>query len=126
MNMAGLLANLSQWWTRRQETASTRQYGYADQMRARDQDREERLHKRIEELEQVQEARDAARDEEIRILRLEIAECQRAHAESRITSAGLQAENVVMKRQLDQLARELERRRHDGSPPPGQPERRDQ
>ncbi len=124
LNCAGLLANLSQWWTRRQETVSTRKYSDMDQARTRDQDREERLLKRIDELEDAQATREAAMQAEIRELRLGLDDCQKNHAAAQIIAAGLKAENSAMQRQLDELSRNLNRRHHDDGPPRGQPERR--
>ncbi len=124
LNCAGLLANLSQWWTRRQETASTRQYSWADQIRTRDQEREERLLTRIGELEHAQGEREESMQAELRELRAGLDDCQKNHAAAQIIAAGLKAENAAMQRQLDELSRNLNRRHHDSGPPSGQEERR--
>ncbi len=125
LNVAGLLANLSQWWTRRQETSTTRQYSWADQIRARDQEREERLLSRISELEDAQASREASMQAEIQQLRQGLEACQQQHSAAQIIAAGLQAENATMRRQLDSLMHNLDRRHREDGPPPGQPERRD-
>ncbi len=124
LNVAGLLANLSQWWTRRQEVMSTRKFSDMDQMHARDQDREKRLLTRIDEMEDAQASREVAMQNEIRELRQGLAECQKQHAQAQIIAAGLKAENSAMQRQLDELTRNLDRRHYDGGPPRGQSERR--
>lgn len=124
LNMAGLLANLSQWWTRKQETLAARHFTDADQSRAEQRAREDRLLARIDELEQWQSDREVAMAAELKELRQAIADCQKAHTESRVMAAGLQAENAAMKRQLDDLMRTLDRRHSNSGPPEGQRERR--
>ncbi len=114
LNLAGLLANLSQWWTRRQDTSTTRRYSAED-----------RLLNRIGELEDAQAVRETAMQEEIHQLRIGLEECQKQHAAAQVIAAGLKAENAAMQRQLDELSRNLNRREHDYGPPRGQPERRD-
>lgn len=124
LNITGGVAAAWLWWTRRQDAAATRRWTDADLNRQRDQEREERLLHRIEELEDAQALREASMQEEIRQLRVGLEACQKQHAEAQIIAAGLQAENVSMKRQLDALSHSLERRRRDDGPPAGQEERR--
>ena len=120
LNIAQLLRGVQQEWAKRKTAEYTRKYTDVDAARQRDRDHEERLLKRIDELEKAQEERDAARDQEIRVLRQEIADCHKNHMETRVTAAVLQNENAAMKLRMD----ELEQRRSNSGPPQGQPERR--
>ncbi len=124
LNIAGLLTNGLQWWTKRQEVSATHRYTTDDTVRLRDQAREERLLTRIQELERAQADREAAMQIELHELRQGLEECQAQHTQAQIVAATLQAENNTMKRQLDQLMGSLERRRHDSGPPRGTEERR--
>ncbi len=124
LNVTGGAAAAWLWWTRRQDALLTRRYNETDIARQQDIARENRLLARITELEDAQAQREASMQEEIRQLRVGLEACQKQHAEAQIIAAGLQAENVAMKRQLDALSHSLERRRENDGPPTGQAERR--
>ncbi len=124
LNVTGGAAAAWLWWTRRQDALLSRRYSETDLARQQDMARENRLLSRITELEDAQAQREASMQEEIRQLRLGLEACQKQHVEAQVIAAGLKAENVAMKQQLDNLMRSLERRQHDNGPPDGQRERR--